>query len=119
MNLRELNSKDTRDDTRDDHAVDTRVAWNEKKRPQSAWHGNSRMSFNEWLDKKEAMERCRPVSTLERNEQDQDDIDHERQVQTAKKYEEWLRKKDEEALEQEEMLRKRAKKKFHRTLKKK
>lgn len=98
--------------------VDTRVAWHEKKGPQS--HGNSRMTFTEWLDNKEALERTRPTSPqAARNEQHRDGVGHERHLQTAKKYEEWLQKKDQEALEQEEMLRKRATRKFHRTYKKK
>ena len=78
------------------------------------------MTFTEWLDNKEALERTRPMSAhAARNEQHRDGGNHERQLQTAKKYEEWLRKKDQEALEQEEMLRKRATRKFHRTHKKK
>ena len=121
-----LNNKDTRVDTgvdtrvntRVETRVDTRVAWNDKKGPQPACHGNTRMTFTEWLDKKEAMERTRPISAhAARGEQHRNDNDHERQLQTARKYDEWLRKKDQEALEQEEMLRKRAMGKFHRTYK--
>ena len=119
-NHRELSNTEARVDTRVGTHVDTRVAWNEKKGPQSSWHGNSRMSFTEWLDNKEAMERTRPMSAhAARNEQQRDGVGHERHLQTAKKYEEWLRKKDQEALEQEEMLRKKATRKFHRTYKKK
>ncbi|XP_020631258.1 uncharacterized protein LOC110068219 [Orbicella faveolata] len=118
INHRELSNKDARVDKRVGTHVDTRVAWHEKKGPQS--HGNSRMTFTEWLDNKEALERTRPTSPqAARNEQHRDGVGHERHLQTAKKYEEWLQKKDQEALEQEEMLRKRATRKFHRTYKKK
>lgn len=125
-NQRELHHDDIRGDTSTDPRIndsrgdtrdDARVAWNENKRPRSAWHGNHRMTFTEWLDSKEALERSRPSSARARNEHDKDDISHERQ--TAKSYEEWLRRKDQEALEKEEMLRKKAKKKFHRTYKRK
>jgi len=117
-NHRELSNKDARVDTRVDTNVDTRVAWHEKKAPQS--HGNSRITFTEWLDNKEALERTRPTSAhAKMNEQHRDVVGHGRHLQTAKRYEEWLRKKDQEALEQEEMLRKKAIRKFHRTYKKK
>lgn len=115
---RELSNKDARVDTRVGTPVDTRVAWHEKKGPQSP--GNSRMTFTEWLDNKEALERTRPASAhAARNDQQREGVGHKRHLHNAKKYEEWLRKKDQEALEQEEMLRKRATKKFHRTYKKK
>ena len=105
----------TRVDTGVDTRVDTRVAWNDKKSSQSAWHGNARMTFTEWLDNKEALERARPMSAhTSRNAEHRDDVNDHKQ-QTGWKYEEWLRRKDQEALEQEEMLRKRAMRKFHRT----
>lgn len=117
INPRELSNKDARVDTRVAAHVDTRVAWHEKG-PQSP--GNSRMTFTEWLDSKEALERTRPASAhAVRNKQQREGVGHERHLHNAKKYEEWLRKKDQEALEQEEMLRKNAIKKFHRTYKKK
>lgn len=120
INHGKLDNKDTCVNAGVDTRVDTRVAWNEKKSPQSAWHRNARMTFTEWLDQKEVMERTRPMSAhAARSEQSRDDNDHERQLQTARKYEEWLRKKDQEALEQEEKLRKKAMRKFHRTYKKK
>ncbi|KAL9975916.1 hypothetical protein ACROYT_G013135 [Oculina patagonica] len=122
INHGKLDNKDTCVETGVDTRVDTRVAWNEKKstHTQSAWHRNARMTFTEWLDQKETMERTRPMSAhAARSEQHRDDNDHARQLQTARKYEEWLRKKDQEALEQEEMLRKKAMRKFHRTYKKK
>lgn len=91
-------------------------AWSENKRPQTARHGNSRMSFTEWLDRKEASaERMRPVTAAVRRQQDhKGDFEHERQWQKSKKHEEWLLKKDLEALEQEEMLRRKAKIKFQK-----
>ena len=105
-------------DTRVGTHADARVAWHEKKGPQSP--GNSRMTFTEWLDNKEALERTRPASAYAaRNEQQREGVGHKRHLHNAKNYEEWLRKKDQEALEQEEMLRKKAIKKIHRTYKKK
>lgn len=78
------------------------------------------MTFTEWLDSKEALERTRPASAhAVRNKQQREGVGHERHLHNAKKYEEWLRKKDQEALKQEEMLRKNAIKKFHRAYKKK
>ena len=93
------------------------VAWNEKKpRPQTARHGVSRMTFTEWLENREGSERIRPISAHVRGEEGhKEDIDYERQLHAPKKYEEWLLKKDLEALEQEEKLRRKAKKKFQRT----
>lgn len=110
INHRELSNTDAHVDTRVATNVDTRVAWNEKKGPQFSWHGNSRITFTEWLDNKEAMERAGQTSMhAAKNEKHRDGIGHE----------EWLRKKDQEALEQEETLRKKAIRKFHRTYKKK
>lgn len=107
MKHKELQQKDVR-----------LVAWNEKNRPQTARHGSSRMSFTEWLESKEILGRVRPVTARARNEQEnKDDMDQERQ--NSKKYEEWLLKKDQEALKQEEMLRRKAKIKFQRAHKNK
>lgn len=115
-NHREPNNQDTRGETR----RDSFQAWNERKGSQAALHGNARMTFTEWLDRKEAMERTRPMSAhAARRDQHGDDEDNDRQLQSAWRYEEWLRKKNQQALEQEEMLRKRAMKKFHRTYKRK
>ena len=76
------------------------------------------MSFTEWLESKEILGRVRPVTARARNEQEnKDDMDQERQ--NSKKYEEWLLKKDREALKQEEMLRRKAKIKFQRAHKNK
>ena len=74
------------------------------------------MSFTEWLDRKEASaERTRPVTAVVRRQQDHKrDFEHEKQWQKSKKYEEWLLKKDLEALKQEEMLRRKAKIKFQK-----
>ena len=61
------------------------VAWNEKKRPQTARHGTSRMSFTEWLDKKEGSEKIRPMTARARSEQNlKEDLDHERQLHKSK-----------------------------------
>lgn len=74
------------------------------------------MTFTEWLDKKEASaEKMRPVTAGVRRQQDhKGDFEHERQWQKSKIYEEWLLKKDLEALKQEEMLRRKAKIKFQK-----
>lgn len=96
------------------------VAWNEKKRPQTARHGTSRMSFTELPDKKEGSEKIRPMTARARSEQDlKEDLDHERQLHKSKRFEEWLLQKDQEALEQEQMLRRKAKIKFQRAHKNK
>jgi len=94
-------------------------AWNEKKpRPKTARHGNSRMSFTEWLENKEGSERTRPMTTRVRSDQEhKDDDDQERHLHASKKFEEWLLKKDLDALEQEEKLRRKAKIKFKRAYK--
>ena len=74
------------------------------------------MSFTEWLDRKEASaERMRPVTAEIRRQQDRKgDFEHERQWHKSKRHEEWLLKKDLEVLEQEEMLRRKAKIKFQK-----
>ena len=105
---------DKRADIRGEMREETRVAWNEKRRPESARYGTQcRMTFTEWLNNKEALDRSRPTSAQRRNEHAKDDTNH--QSQTTKAYKEWLRKKDQEALEKEEMLGRKGKKKVHRT----
>ena len=110
--------KDERSDKRAEIRGETRnetlVAWNEKRRPESARHGtHRRMTFTEWLDNKEALDRSRPTSAQRRNVNAKDNVNHH--SQTVKAYKEWLRKKDREALEKEETLRRRGKKKVYRT----
>lgn len=110
--------KDERSDKRAEIRGETRnetlVAWNEKRRPESARHGtHRRMTFTEWLDNKEALDRSRPTSAQRRNVNAKDNVNHH--SQTVKAYKEWLRKKDQEALDKEETLRRRGKKKVYRT----
>jgi len=51
------------------------------------------------------------------DQEHKDDDDQERHLHASKKFEEWLLKKDLDALEQEEKLRRKAKIKFKRAYK--
>ena len=64
----------------------------------------SGISFAEWLESKEALIKTRPESARPRSDSLGQTNINERQLQATEKYQEWLKRKDQEALEKEERL---------------